>query len=179
MSLSPTSLTFASQAVATTSPAQSVTLTNTGSGSLSISSIVASGSFAETNNCGSTLAAGAHCTASVTFTPSASGTQTGAISFADNSSSGLQQLLLSGTAPHQVTLSWTETSDSVSGYNVYRSSQSGADYTEINLSLVAAPSYVDTTVSAGQTYYYVVTAVSDSGAESAYSGQVSAAVPAS
>jgi fibronectin type 3 domain-containing protein len=48
----------------------------------------------------------------------------------------------------------------------------------INSSLVASESYADTTVSAGQSYYYVVTSVSN-GVESAYSPQVTAVVPAS
>jgi hypothetical protein len=80
---------------------------------------------------------------------------------------------------HSVTLSWTESSGSVSGYNVYRSTQSGAGYTVVNSSLIPSPSYTDGIVSCGQTYYYVVTAVSTSGVESAYSAQVSAVIPAS
>ncbi len=183
VSLSPTSLTFASQTVATTSAAQAVTLTNTGNAALSISSLAASGSFAETNNCGSSLAASASCTISVTFKPTASGTLTGGITLTDNAASSPQAVSLTGTAvatvQPQVTLSWTESSTSVTGYNVYRSTQSGTGYTEINLSLVPSQSYVDTTVSAGQTYYYVVTAVNASGQQSAYSAQVSAPVPAS
>jgi fibronectin type 3 domain-containing protein len=78
-----------------------------------------------------------------------------------------------------VTLSWTESSGSVSGYNVYRSTLSGTDYTRLNSSIVPSPTYTDGTVSRGKTYYYVVTAVNTSGVESAYSAQVSAAIPAS
>ena len=95
--MSPTSLTFASQTVGTTSAAQTVTLTNSGTGSLSISSIAASGNFAETNNCGTSLAAGASCTLSVTFTPTAAGTLTGAITFTDNAAASPQKVSLSGT----------------------------------------------------------------------------------
>jgi fibronectin type 3 domain-containing protein len=60
---------------------------------------------------------------------------------------------------------------------VYRSTQSGTGYTKITSSLDTAESYTDTTVTGGQTYYYVVTSVSTSGVESAYSAQVTAAVP--
>ncbi len=98
VSLSATSLTFPSQTIATTSAAQAVTLTNTGNAALSISGIVASGSFAETNNCGSSLAASASCTVSITFTPTATGTLTGAISFTDNGTASPQKVSLSGTA---------------------------------------------------------------------------------
>ena len=56
-SLSPTSLTFASQAVGATSAAQTVTLNNTGNAALSITSIALTGAnasdFAQTNTCGS------------------------------------------------------------------------------------------------------------------------------
>jgi fibronectin type 3 domain-containing protein len=89
---------------------------------------------------------------------------------------------LSGTGvaavvAHSAALSWTESSGSVSGYNVYRSTQSGTGYTQINSGLVASQAYTDTTVSGGQTYYYVVTSVNSGGVQSAYSPQVTAAVP--
>jgi fibronectin type 3 domain-containing protein len=44
-------------------------------------------------------------------------------------------------------------------------------------SMDTSPSYSDNTVSAGQTYYYVVTAIDDTGAESVYSNQAQATVP--
>ena len=100
-SLTPISLAFASQAVGATSAAQSVTLTNTGTAALSISSIALTGTnpgnFAETNNCGSSVAAGANCTISVTFKPSVSGAATAALSIADNVSGSPQSVSLSGT----------------------------------------------------------------------------------
>ena len=70
-SISPTSLTFAAQNVLTTSAAKNITLTNNGSAALSLNSIVASGDYAQTNNCGSSLAASLSCTIQVTFSPSA------------------------------------------------------------------------------------------------------------
>src|SRR5208283_754222 len=57
VTLSPTSLTFGNQGVSTTSTTRTVTLTNTGTASLSISSIAISGDFAQSNNCGTSLAA--------------------------------------------------------------------------------------------------------------------------
>ncbi len=186
----PASLTFSKQGLNSVSSAESVTLTNTGNASLSLASVSVSGDFAQTNNCGSALSSGASCTISVTFTPTATGTRTGAISLTDNGPSSPQQVSLSGTgvattsgtgvaATPSVTLSWSESSSSVVGYNVYRSTRSGTAYTEINLSLVVGQSYTDASVSAGQTYYYVVTAVNESGVQSAYSAQVSAVVPTS
>jgi hypothetical protein len=94
---SPTSLTFPTQPLFTTSPAQNVTLTNTGLGILTVASIAASGPFAQANTCGATVNAGASCTISVTFTPNASGTLTGAISVSDNAPGSPQTLPLTGT----------------------------------------------------------------------------------
>ncbi|PYU20129.1 MAG: hypothetical protein DMG30_22155, partial [Acidobacteria bacterium] len=81
LSLSTNGLTFLAQAEGTTAT-QTVTLTNTGTTSLTVSSIVISGTnsadFAETDNCGSSVAAGASCTINVTFTPGAAGSRTAA-----------------------------------------------------------------------------------------------------
>jgi hypothetical protein len=101
VSLSNTSLSFGSQLVGTTSAAQSDTLTNTGNAILSITSIVASGDFSRTTTCSSSLSAGSSCTISVQFTPTATGTRTGAITIMDNAGSGTQTINLtgSGTAP--------------------------------------------------------------------------------
>jgi methionine-rich copper-binding protein CopC len=100
-SLSPTSLTFASQSVGTTSSAQTVTLTNSGGGALSISSIAVtgtnSGDFAQTHSCGSSLAAGASCSINVTFTPTAVGTRTATLTVTDNASGSPQTASLTGT----------------------------------------------------------------------------------
>lgn len=95
-SVSPTSLTFAGQNAATTSPAQAVTLHNGGTGTMSITSITTSGDFAQTNNCGSSLAAGANCVISVTFTPTAAGTRTGTLSVNDNATGSPHTANLSG-----------------------------------------------------------------------------------
>lgn len=53
----------------------------------------------------------------------------------------------------------------------------GRPYTQINTVLDAAANYVDNTVQSGRTYYYVATAVSTAGVESAYSNEVTAVVP--
>jgi N,N-dimethylformamidase beta subunit-like, C-terminal/Abnormal spindle-like microcephaly-assoc'd, ASPM-SPD-2-Hydin/Cep192 domain 4 len=97
VSFSPTSLTFSGQLIGTTSAAKPVTLTNTGAGVLSIASIAASGDFAQTNNCGSSVAGGANCTISVTFAPTAPGTRTGAITLTDNAADSPQSVSLTGT----------------------------------------------------------------------------------
>jgi 6-phosphogluconolactonase (cycloisomerase 2 family) len=98
VSLLPTSLTFSSQAVGTTSRAQVVTLTNTDAAhALTISSIVASGDFTQTNTCGSSVAAGGSCAIGVTFVPTATGAIDGSISISDNAPGSPQLLGLKGT----------------------------------------------------------------------------------
>jgi len=96
-SLSSTSLTFSSQALGTSSSLQSVILSNTGNAVLTISSIVVSGSFSQTNTCGSSLASAASCTISVTFTPTATGTLTGTLTITDNANPATQSVSLTGT----------------------------------------------------------------------------------
>jgi hypothetical protein len=100
--LSPAKVTFGNQLVGTTSGPQSVTLNNTGTGALSISSIgimgANSGDFSETDTCGSSVAAGANCTISVTFKPATGGTPNGTLSITDNANGSPQTLSLSGNA---------------------------------------------------------------------------------
>ena len=96
-SFSPISLTFAAQPVGTTSTAQTVALTNNGSAALSISGIAASGDYAQTNNCGTSLGVGTSCTINVTFAPTATATRAGTLSVTDNASDSPQTVSLSGT----------------------------------------------------------------------------------
>ena len=79
---------------------------------------------------------------------------------------------------HSVTLTWkASTSAAVTDYNIYRSSSRGGPYRKINRADVAGTSYVDSDVLAGQTYYYVVTAVNQRKGESRYSAEAYASVP--
>ena len=105
VTLSPTALSFGNVVINTTSTAKTVTLTNSGSGVLSISSIAASGSFAiSSKTCGATLVAGAKCTVKVTFTPTVLGALTGTLTFTDNAPDSPQTVPLSGTGVLPTTL---------------------------------------------------------------------------
>ena len=95
-SANPTSLTFVSQPIGASSTGASVSLHNSGTSALTISSISATGDFAETNNCGASLAAGMDCQITVTFTPTVVGNRTGTLSIADSSSGSSQTVALSG-----------------------------------------------------------------------------------
>ncbi len=102
---SSTSLVFAAQPVGASSGVQTVTLSNLSEAPMPISSITASGDFTETNDCGNSLDAGAHCTISVTFKPETAGTKFGTLTISDkNEPSGSTQTVnLSGTAARPAT----------------------------------------------------------------------------
>jgi hypothetical protein len=97
IALAPGSLTFGPQPVDTTSAPETFALLDAGSLPLSISSIVASSDFAQTNNCGSAVQPGAPCRLSVTFRPSTTGTRSGAITITDDAQGSPHKLLLTGT----------------------------------------------------------------------------------
>ena len=79
---------------------------------------------------------------------------------------------------HSVALNWTASiSANVKGYYVYRAGTTGGPYTKLAVSLAAGTSYTDTTVAAGQTYFYVATAVDSNNQESPYSAEVNAVIP--
>jgi YVTN family beta-propeller protein len=97
VTLDPGSLAFAPLPVGATSAPQTVTLTNSGSAPLALTGITASGDFAQTSNCGATLAARASCTITVTFTPTAPGVRSGTLTLTDDAAGGPHTVALSGT----------------------------------------------------------------------------------
>jgi uncharacterized repeat protein (TIGR03803 family) len=99
--LSPLSLSFGTETVGVKSAVKTVTLTNEGTAALAITSMAITGTnagdFAQTNTCATSLAASASCSISVTFTPSATGARSAAISVTDNATGSPQKVALSGT----------------------------------------------------------------------------------
>jgi fibronectin type 3 domain-containing protein len=123
-------------------------------------------------------------TVAVTFDPQATGAATGTLSVSSNASNSLLQIPLSGggvsqPAQSSVALNWSPSASAVIGYFVYRGNVTGGPYSKLNSSVDPSSSYTDSTVSGGQTYYYVVTSVDSSNVESAYSNQVAVAIPSS
>lgn len=179
LSVSPSSVSFgnvnvgatASQSASLTAAGASVTVNSAGSSSseFSLSGI----SFPMTVGAGQTVPY------SVAFTPQSSGTASATLSFATNTSTVSESLTGSGMSvvQHSVSLSWQSSTSQVTGYNVYRSSASGGPFSKVNPSLTPSTAYVDGSVAASQTYYYVTTAVNSSGQESAYSNQVKVVIP--
>ena len=97
LTASPASESFGNQNVGSTSSTQSVTVTNPGSGAVSMSSIGVTGPFGESNNCGTSLAAGASCTVGVTFSPTAAGSATGTVSVNSSAAGSPLTVALTGT----------------------------------------------------------------------------------
>jgi hypothetical protein len=131
-----------------------------------------------------TLNDGQSASFTVTFQPSQTGTASGTLSFASDAANSPTTQALTGDgkaqAQHSAALSWNaSTGPDVAGYNVYRGTVSGGPYSQINSSLQSGTSYTDDTVAAGETFYYVTTAVDSSGLESDYSNQAEAVIPAS
>ena len=100
----PLSVSFPAQVIGTTSAVKVVTVKNNGTTAVSISSITASGNFAEVTNCPPTLNAGASCKINVTFTPTTAGTITGAVAINDSSPDSPQVIALSGIGTTAVTM---------------------------------------------------------------------------
>lgn len=182
LSASPASLNFGSLTTGA-SAMQTVTISNTGNSSVSISQLSASGTGYATNAVAVplSLAAGQSTSFSVTFAPASTGSLSGSVTVVSNATNSPLVIALSGTgatpASHSVSLSWVPSSSTYSGFNVYRGTTSGGPYTRVDSSMVPSATYTDATVTSGQTYYYVATQVDTTGAESGYSSEVAALIP--
>jgi hypothetical protein len=99
ISLSPAALTYAAQAVATASPPQTITVTNTGNAPLIVSTAATTGDFNETDTCaGTTIAVNQTCTVQVRFLPTTRGSRSGLLTIYGNVAGGQATAALSGTA---------------------------------------------------------------------------------
>jgi hypothetical protein len=95
----PLSELFAPQVVGTTSASRTISIKNTSYTSVTINSIATTGNFTlASKTCGSSLAAGATCTAKVTFTPGVPGVLTGSLAISDSAPDSPQTVALSGTS---------------------------------------------------------------------------------
>jgi hypothetical protein len=97
LTASPASLSFGDQATGSDSGAQTVTVTNPSSSSVTISSISTSGAFAQTSTCPSTLPGNGSCTVSVQFEPASTGPASGTLSVASSAPSSPLAVALTGT----------------------------------------------------------------------------------
>jgi hypothetical protein len=163
-SLTPASLTFTTN-TGTTSAAQAATLSNTGNAPLTIDGISITGTnpadFAQTNTCGSALAAGASCSISVTFTPASGAAFSATLSVSDNASGSPHTVSLNGTGtvPPSFTISspspaQTVTQGGTANYTITATPQNGAFNSAISFDVSGLPtgataSFVPATVTPG------------------------------
>jgi hypothetical protein len=179
---SASNLSFGSVTVSSSS-VQKVTLTNAGKGNVTISQVLVAGAgFDSTGgSSGLILAPGQSTTLTSTFAPSATGVATGKITVSSNASNSPASILLSGSGvasgSHSVTLSWTGGASGITGYHAYSSTISGGPFVRMTSAALTTPSFRDTSVQSGRTYYYVVTALDSSNQESVYSSEATAIVP--
>jgi len=162
---------------------QAVTLTNTGSSSVTISGVSVSGAgfTAGGSASGLTLDPKQTATVNATFSPFTIGSFPGSLTITSNAKNSPVTVALSGTgvasSTHSVALSWTASRSSVAGYNVYVSPSSAGPYSLLNSSPVPSTNFVDSNVEGGDTYYFRITSVSSSYQESAPSAAVQAVIP--
>src|SRR2546427_653721 len=182
LTASPSSLSFGNVAVGSNSAPQTVTLTNSGNSSVSISQINVSGSGFTASGLTAplTLAAGQTASFSVVFASTTAGTATGNVSLVSNATnSPTIALSASGVQPIPLarTLSWNPSPSAAVSYNVYRGTQSGGSYQKLNSLPAPTTTYTDNSVLAGQTYFYVVTAVDSRNVQSVHSKGGSTTIP--
>lgn len=180
LSVSTTSLNFGNIEVGRAS-SENVQLKNTGNTNVEISSVTTVGTgFAASGGVDVTLTPNQSVEVAVRFDPRAPGGVAGTLTISSNAPTVHVALAGQGAgtrSSHTVSLRWAPSSSAAIGYNVYRSSVPGGPYTRLNPSVESLTSYSDHTVSGGQTYYYVVTAIDFGIIESAFSNQASATVP--
>jgi len=122
--VSPGSLTFAGQAVGSTSAAQTVTLTDIGIAAINMTGVTISGDFSPTSNCPTSLGAGSSCSIQVVFTPTAAGTRYGILSINTTATSAAQTVSLTGTGNGPLAGVFTQR---------YDNGRSGANTQEVSL----------------------------------------------
>jgi hypothetical protein len=161
-----------------------VTLTNEGNSKVTIASLRLTGAgFSESGAVsGLVLAPAQSTTVEIAFKPTVVGSVAGSISVASNATNSPTTISLEGAgvakSSQAVNLAWdASSSPEIVGYHVYRGTLSGGPYARLTPAVIDATRYVDSSVAAGDTYYYVVTSVDSAGLESAHSDQASARVP--
>jgi Abnormal spindle-like microcephaly-assoc'd, ASPM-SPD-2-Hydin len=164
------------------SDSATVSLTNSGNSSVTISGVATSVGGVSTSGAANViLAPGQATTLTVKFAPTKAGAVSGNITVASNATNSPINIAVSGdgvaAAAHTVTLNWAKSASStVTGYDVYRGTVSGGPYTQIGSTSSSVLDFSDTSVQANVEYFYVVTSVA-SGEQSGYSSQVAVSVP--
>ncbi len=170
LTVNPQSLAFGSVLIGS-SANQTVTLSNTSGTAVTVSKVSATGAgFSQSGlTLPLTLASGQTASFTATFAPQTAGSASGSIQITSNATNSSASVALTGTGStvqHSVDVAWDASTPAASGYNVYRSTQSGGPFTKLNAAPITVLIFTDNTVSSGVTYFYTVTSVAADGSES-------------
>jgi hypothetical protein len=181
LSSNPSSVDFGTVYVGTASW-RDVTISNDGQRDVTITSVGIAGPGLHVSglSSGTILQPGQTVTFQVLFAPSSSYSMSGYVTVGSDASNSPLIVPLSGTGTvltsHGVLLSWTPGGSDVTGYRIYRGTTAGS-YQLMTVFPQTSTSFADLEVTAGQTYFYVVTAVDSDNQESDYSNEVQAVIP--
>jgi hypothetical protein len=185
LTLQSTSVSFGDVTV-NTAATQTVLLTSSGTAALTIGAASATGAGFSLGGSSFpvTLQPGQTANLTIQFDPTATGAATGAVTLTTNTSAGSAVVAVSGTgvtgAAYAIDLSWnspTNSTDPVSGYDVYRAVSGSSSYQMLNSSVEGTAAYTDTSVQSGTSYTYYVVSVDASGNQSSPSNLFSVNVP--
>ncbi len=158
VALVPASLVFSSTVVGDTSGSQPLTVTNSGSGPLHITSVGFSGAnpgdFTQSNNCIGTIAVSASCTINIAFKPQAVGARSASASISDDAASSPQSSGVSGTGRAPFSIAPMGSSGTTVTFTPGQTSQYPAQFTSlpnftgtVSFSCLGAPVGTNCTVS--------------------------------
>ena len=175
--MSPSTWSFAGQTGTSNLAPASVSITNTGAGSLTFTGVTDQPWLVLSAGSGTAPSA---LQVSPSLTGLKAGTYTGHLIFTGGGASRTVTAALTvtpSTALHSVALSWNaSTSLNVVSFSLYRSTMQGASY-GLTASAIGGLTYKDQSVQAGTTYYYVVTAVDSQDRESTRSNETRVVIP--
>ena len=160
--------------VLNTPASQSVTLSTTGAAAVTVSAVTITGTGLTVSGCTLplTLNPGQTATLVVQFDPTVAGAVSGSLTITSNSSTGSSTVITvtgtgeSASTSYEVNLTWdapTGSTDAVAGYYVFRSPSGGTSYQQLNSTAITQTTYMDTSVTDGQTYDYMVESVDAAG----------------
>ena len=148
--LSDTALSFAGTVAGQLSPAQTVTLTNSGAVPLTLIAVSVSGAFQQANNCTANLAANSSCAISVQFAPTTTGAQTGTLTVADITRTQPQAVTLTGTgvappalrvSPSSLTFAAQTVGQASAAQTLTVSNSGGAPLADVGFQITGAASF--------------------------------------
>ena len=160
---------------------QALTLTSTGTAAVTVSSVSLSGTGFSTSGASlpAVLNPGQAVTLEVQFDPANAGSYSGQLTVTSSASSAVVALSGTGAAP-LVQLSWLSpagTTDSIAGYNIYRSVSGSGTYQVLNATINTQTTFTDAAIQAGGAYNYYVTTVDAQGMGSVPSNVTNVAIP--